>query len=152
MLNIDRFPKPVDGHHWVVSKDYPVNLSPVSHKEANVFGVLPANLDKVFDHEASVKIVRDERLLSSELSMLYRSDPSEYWLVQLSWSARPNVLVVSNEAIQRYIAIAKVPADLKECISGPINGYKGLLKFPSVHDPAYKLVGVQVPDSSHKTL
>lgn len=145
MLNVERFPQAIDGWRWVVSDHYPINLSPIDIKGANVFGVLPASIDKVFDHEAAKVVVRDEKLLTTALSMLYRSSGDDYWLAQLSWMDAPKLMGVSSQAVQRHIAIAQVPDDLKDHLSGPIQGYRGLLKFPSMQDPAFKLVGVQVP-------
>ena len=149
MLNLDRCPATEDGFHWKISSEYPVGLSPSSYAAANVFGVLPVAVEHVYDHNSAQNIVRDQSLIEPVLSILYRSTP-DYWLAKVSWSESTKLVVTDPKAVQKFIALALIPEDIKFYLAGAF-GLKALLKLPSKDDVMYKIVGIQVKDAQHLT-
>ena len=149
-MKIDRCPAADSGYHWEISSQYPISLCPSQYASANVFGVLLAKVEQVFDNSLARKIIRDENLIEPVLAILYRSNDDDYWLAKLSWHDEQKLLVTSSSLLQKYIAIASVPEDMKNFLSMGV-GLKALLKLPSQDDLLYKVVGVQVKNEQTLT-
>lgn len=144
-MKIDRCPTAESGHHWEISSEYPVSLSISTYAEANVFGVLPVIVEHVYDHSSALNIIRDESLIEPVLSILYRSTP-DFWLAKISWKESSKLVVTTETAVQKFIAIALIPNDMKHHFSNGV-GLKALLKLPSNDDVLYKVVGIQIKDA-----
>lgn len=149
MLNLDRCPAAEEGCHWEISSEYPVGLSPSNYAGANIFGVLPVAVEHVYDHNSAHNIVRDQSLIEPVLSILYRSTP-DYWLAKVSWRESTKLVIAAPKAVQKFIALALIPEDMKFYFAGAV-GLKALLKLPSKDDVMYKVVGIQVKDAQTLT-
>lgn len=149
-MKIDRCPTAESGYHWEISSHYPISLCPSQYASANIFGVLLARVEQVYDNPSARKIIRNETLIEPVLSILYRANDDDYWLAKLSWHDEQKLLVTNSSLVQKFIAIASVPDDMKSFLSMGI-GLKALLKMPSQDDLLYKVVGVQVKDGQTLT-
>lgn len=149
-MNLDRCPIAENGYHWEISSQYPINLSPSVYSDANIFGVLPAKVEHVYDNTTAQQIIRDENLIEPVLSILYRASENDYWLAKLSWRDSPKLFVTDSEYVRKFVAIASVPDDMKSFLSMGV-GLTALLKLPSKEDLLYKVVGVQVKDGQTLT-
>jgi hypothetical protein len=151
MLKTEKYPKAKDGYRWILSDEYPVNLSVVKHKMANVFGVLPCEVEQIFDNTAAKSVVKNESLLHPTLSKLYRSSSPDFWLAKLIWTEESELMVTRSSFPQKKTAIALVPQDLKPYLATAWR-YKALLKVATKTDPAYLLVGIQIIDPEAQKL
>lgn len=149
-MNLDRCPIAENGYHWEISNQYPINLSPSIYSDANIFGVLPVKIEHVYDNTSAQQIIRDENLIEPVLSILYRASDNDYWLAKLSWNDSSKLLITNSGYIQKFVAIASVPEDMKFFLSMGV-GLKALLKLPSKDDLLYKVVGVQIKDEQTLT-